>query len=46
MKKQKRMSNNGIQENENEINACLGKLPLLIHVLSQTYVVCMHMCEG
>lgn len=30
------MSNNEWQENEIEINVCLGKLPLFIHVSNQS----------
>lgn len=42
------MSNNEWQENENEINVCLGKLPLFIHVSSQfcvwlVYVWCVRL---
>lgn len=33
-----RMSNTEWQENESEINVCLGKLPLFIHVSSRSYV--------
>lgn len=33
-----RMSNNEWQENEREIDVCLGKLPLFIHVSSQSCV--------
>lgn len=32
------MSNTEWQENESEINVCLGKLPLFIHVSSRSYV--------
>ncbi len=40
------MSNNEWQENESEINVCLGKLLLFIHVSSQSYVCveCVSAC--
>lgn len=37
----------GGRKMKSEINACLGKLPLFIHVLSQYYVLCeLLVCEG
>lgn len=38
------MSNNEWQENESEINVCLGKLPLFIHVSSLPYVCWVRVC--
>lgn len=38
--------NNEWQENESEINVCLGKLQLFIHVSSQNYVRVRGYCGG